>query len=379
MKLEQAVWCPTDTWESEPSGTMRDSAQLVMVFGSLDALKTGTALAALNKAYPSAEIIGCSTAGEILGDQVKEGSVVSTAICFDSARFKGTLVEVEKAGTSYRAGERLAECLEKRNLVHVLVLSDGLRVNGSELIKGMLRHLPRHVTITGGLSADDGHFRETAQIWKGALIQESVLAIGLYGNSLKVGCGSLGGFDPFGPERLVTRSEDNILYELDGKSALALYKEYLGQHAAGLPGTAFYFPLAVRTDERKTPLIRTVLGIDEEKNCLRFAGDMPLGAYARLMKSNSDRIINGAISAAKNSLTSIGATPPNLAILISCVGRKLILKQRTEDEVEGVHEIFGSETLQTGFYSYGELAPTNVNERCELHNQTMSVTTLTEE
>ena len=103
------------------------------------------------------------------------------------------------------------------------------------------------------------------------------------------------GWDPFGPERLITRSEGNVLYELDGKSALDLYKRYLGEHSQELPASGLRFPLSLRIPGADTRLVRTILAVDEPHQSMRFAGDVPQGAYAQLMKANFDRLIDGAI------------------------------------------------------------------------------------
>ncbi|MCP4756795.1 MAG: hypothetical protein GY866_38525, partial [Proteobacteria bacterium] len=202
--------------------------------------------------------------------------------------------------------------------------------------------------------------------------------LGLYGEQLEVGFASLGGWDSFGPERLITRSEGNVLYELDGKSALALYRKYLGDHAAGLPATGLLFPLSLRSPESEDGLVRTILSINEEDQSLTFAGDVPEGIYCRLMKANFDRLIDGAIGAAKVSFEAIGSSSPDLALLISCVGRKMVLNQRVEEEIEGAREILGKRTVLTGFYSYGEISPFSPRARCTLHNQTMTITTFSE-
>jgi hypothetical protein len=209
--------------------------------------------------------------------------------------------------------------------------------------------------------------------------QDRVVAIGLYGKHLRVGYGSLGGWEAFGPERFVTRSVNNVLYELDGQSALALYKRYLGEHAAGLPATGLLFPLAVRLKGGRTSLVRTILGIDESAQSITFAGDIPQGSYARLMRANFDRLIDGAMVAARDCLRQADASEPELALLISCVGRKLLLGQRIEEEVEGVRRVLGASAVLAGFYSYGEICPHLGEPRGELHNQTMTITTLAED
>jgi hypothetical protein len=251
-------------------------------------------------------------------------------------------------------------------------------VNGSALVEGLSSHLPEEVTVTGGLSGDGGRFKETLVLWDGVAESNTIAVLGLYGERLRVGYGSLGGWDPFGPERLITGSKGNVLYELDGKSALELYKRYLGEHAKGLPATGLLFPLSLRTREGKTGVVRTILSVNEEEQSMTFAGDIPEGSYARLMKANFNRLIDGAVGAAKTSCDIIGRSSADLAILISCVGRKMVLKQRIEEEVEGVRDVLGDRTVLTGFYSYGEIAPFTPGGKCELHNQTMTITTLLE-
>jgi hypothetical protein len=242
----------------------------------------------------------------------------------------------------------------------------------------LAKKLPHGTSITGGLSGDGDRFKETLVLWDSAPAKDTVAVIGFYGNRLRVGYGSLGGWDPFGPERLITRSEGNVLYALDGQSALQLYKKYLGEHAKGLPATGLLFPLSIKLKGSDTPIVRTILSVDENNQSLTFAGDVPEGAYACLMKANFDRLIDGAVSAAKTSHIALGETSADLAILISCVGRKLVLRQRIEEEVEGVRDILGDHTVLAGFYSYGEISPFTPNAKCELHNQTMTITTFAE-
>lgn len=273
----------------------------------------------------------------------------------------------------------LAQSIPKEDLSHLFVLSDGLAVNGSELVKGLMCFLPENVAVTGGLAGDGSDFKETLTFLNKHPQKDTVAVIGFYGDRLKVGYGSVGGWDPFGPDRLITKSDGNVLYEVDGRSALELYKVYLGEHAAGLPATGLLFPMSIRVKEHEKGLVRTILSINEEQQSLTFAGDMPEGAYARLMKANFDRLIDGAMEAAKNSYKAAGSLCPGLAILISCVGRKLLLKQRTEEEVEAVRDILGADTVLAGFYSYGEICPFTFGASPELHNQTMTITTFQEE
>ncbi len=378
MKVEQKVWTESAGWQPDSRGNLGRAAQLILVFGSTAALKNRDLLGEIKGFYPNAQSLGCSTSGEICGASVRENSVVVTAVCFEHSCFKGAKITLRGAESSFDAGSRLARSLDRAGLKHVFVLSDGLGVNGSALVSGLTENLSSSVPVTGGLAGDGERFQETLVFFESDPERETVVVLGLYGDRLRTGYGSRGGWDAFGPERLVTKSDGNILHELDGRPALELYRQYLGEHAKGLPATGLFFPLSLRTREGDRAVVRTLLSIDEGDRTVRFAGDIPEGAYARLMKANFDRLIDGAVEAARTSYEAGGACSPDLAICISCVGRKIVLKQRTEEEVEGVRDILGKDTFISGFYSYGEIAPFSPDARCELHNQTMTITTLRE-
>ena len=377
MKTEQRTWSATGGWEVINEQDL-SQARLVLVFGSRAALSQPQRISEIRQWYPNANIMSASTAGEIQDTFVNDDTIVVTAIRFDSSEVKLKLIKDLQKDQSYRAGKELAAHFSAEDLVHLFVLCDGLKVNGSELARGFNDTLPTNVTITGGLAGDGPRFEKTLVGLNEELVDGGIVAAGFYGKNLKVGYGSVGGWDPFGPVRLVTRSEGNVLYELDGQKALGLYKKYLGEQAEGLPGTGLHFPLSIKTADSAEPLVRTILAIDEEQQSLTFAGDIPVQSKATLMKANFERIIEGASAAANKSNHTISGAPADLAVLISCVGRKLILSQRIEEEVEGVRAVLGDSPALTGFYSYGELAPFATFVSCELHNQTMTITTFSE-
>ncbi len=379
MKSEQITWTgSTRTWDAPPPGRLAGSAQLVLLFGNRALLEQGTPLEELRRAYPHARFLGCSTAGEIRGKTVRDDTLVATAIHLEHSTVAGAAVRMRDVPDSFQAGQQLAKDLEAKDLAHVFVLSDGLAVNGSALVKGLTGALPPHVSLTGGMAGDGAAFGKTLVLWDRQMESGMIAAVGFYGNRIRIGHGSMGGWDPFGSERLITRSKGNVLYELDGKSALSLYKKYLGEYAAGLPATGLLFPLELRSKEGKPGLTRTILAVSEEEQSMTFAGDVPEGAYARFMKANFDRLIDGAVGAAQSCRTGEGAPAPDLAVLISCIGRKMVLGQRVEEEIEGVAEALGPATLLAGFYSYGEIGPFAPTNQCELHNQTMTITTFRE-
>ena len=378
MQVTRAIWKNQTKWVQQVNGLHNgDQADLVLVFGSSALMKDNALLAEIQKAHPKAYICGCSTAGEIAGDQVIDDSMTATAVKFESTIVRAVDAVISAPEESFAIGQRLAKSLKHEGLVHVFILSDGLSVNGSELVKGVSSGLPSGMSITGGLSGDGDRFNETYVCANGIAAQKCIVLLGFYGARLKIGYGSMGGWDMFGPERRITRSKGNVLYELDGGSALSLYKEYLGTHAAKLPASGLLFPLAVRNEKSNETVVRTILGIDEHSHSMTFAGDMPEGDMARFMRANFDRLVEGANGAAQACREKIGNSSAQLAVLISCVGRKLVLRQRVEEEVETVNEVLGKETVTTGFYSYGEISP-SAAVRCALHNQTMTITTFGE-
>ena len=379
MKTEQMHWQAGSGWRPSSPGRGSIDPQLVLVFGSPTLLQDRARLDELERAYPAATVFGCSTAGEICDTRVADDSLVVTAVHFDHTRVEAAELTIDGPEHSLEVGRMLAQKISHDGLRHAFVLSDGLGINGSELVRGLRSSLPEAATVTGGLSGDGARFQRTLVMWNGQSRSGVVGILGFYGSRLRVGYGSLGGWDPFGPERLITKSEGNVLYELDGRSALGLYKTYLGEHAAGLPATGLLFPLSLRVAEGDTPVVRTILSVDESRQSMTFAGDVPQGSYARLMKANFDRLVDGATGAARISSDALGrSVPAELAVLISCVGRKLVLQQRIEEEVEAVRDVLGSKPILTGFYSYGEISPFTPSARCELHNQTMTITTFAE-
>jgi hypothetical protein len=384
MNLETFQYTLEKGW-SVPSFPALDSAEtLILIFSAPEFLNNPKPIEELSAFYKQAKMIGCSSAGEILGSNISDHSLSVAVIKFEKTPLKTVKIEIKDAADSYNAGNQIAKELNQNDLCNIFVLSDGLNVNGSELVKGINSIGKENVVVTGGLAGDGPRFKNTWAIFDGKIYQNQVVAVGLYGKHVHIGHGSRGGWDIFGPERRITRSKNNILYELDNQPALSLYKKYLGERASGLPATGLLFPLAIRKNaEESHQLVRTILAIDEKDQSLTFAGDVPTGYLAQLMRANFDRLITGASEAGELAKTTLlnsesTTTNPVLSIAVSCVGRRLLLGERTEEETESTLESLPPKTQQVGFYSYGELSPFATGQ-CDLHNQTMTITTITEE
>jgi hypothetical protein len=373
MLINQLTWTPGHGWDTLASSDEMVSADFVLYFFGPGVQELPVRLAELGRKFPQADMIGCSTGGEIIGDEVFDDSIVASAVSFERTPVRVAKVEID-GDSSRDVGRRLGAEFPKEGLRSLFVLSDGTGINGSDLIRGLQDKLGTDIKITGGLAGDGADFRIT-YVGANDLPQPGrVAAIGFYGDAVTIGHGSYGGWQPFGPERRITRAVDNVLHQLDNEPALDLYKRYLGDQAEGLPGTALLFPLRL-TRPDGGEVVRTVVGTDDASSTMVFAGDVPEGSSAQLMRATFDKLIDGAGEAADQAAVAEGT---HLAILVSCIGRKLVLGQRVAEEVESVLDVLGADARTIGFYSYGEISPQARTGACELHNQTMTITTIGE-
>lgn len=354
-----------------------EKVQLVLCFGNKQLIKEANAYKIIHSAFPNAVITICSAAGAIVNTNVEDDSFTATAIQFEKTTVQSHSVNIDDYTCSYEAGFSLMQKIDAAETKFIFLLSDGQKVNGSELIRGINEANTTQIPVSGGLAADGYNFVSTLTGINGVPGEGNIIAIALCGKELVVKYGTEAGWENFGPEREVTRAVNNRLFEIDGKNALDLYKKYLGKEADALPGSALFFPLSVKLSEEGEPLVRTILSIDNSDKSMVFAGDVPKGSKVRFMRANLDKLTNAATNAANQTLEG-GACAPKLAILVSCVGRKLVLNERIDEELTAIDEIFKGQTILSGFYSYGEIAPCLTKDSSQLHNQTMSITTFYE-
>jgi hypothetical protein len=378
MHAETLSWTQRDGWR--PRSTSQIKPHLVLYFGVRERLADGVRYRELRTMFPDACLMGCTTGGQIHNDAIVDDEIGAVALRFDQTKLRAACEMVIGADASRRCGEAIGAKLMADDLAGVFVLSDGLNVNGSELVAGIIAKVGAKVSDTGGLAGDGSAFKETLVGIDSPPQSHAVAAIGFYGRAIRIGSGSAGGWDVFGPRRRITRSKGNVLFELDSEPALDLYERYLGEdEVKGLPGTALLFPLQVydpaRPDHR---VVRTVLAVDRAAKSMTFAGDMPEGWAAQMMRGNFDRLAAGAADAAQQARHRVAQADNGVAILVSCIGRRLLMGQRTTEEVEAAAGALGSQLARLGFYSYGEISPHAASGICELHNQTMTVTTITE-
>ena len=374
MQLLTTRYTAETGWDVPLDGRLDSPRTLLIAFGDANTASLHAAFAELRAVYPQALWVGGSTAGEIYQHGLADHTLIVSVLAFRQVNLRLAKCPVDSPEHSYDVGTCLANKLDAPDLKNVFVISDGLAVNGSELTKGLSRHLPEQVVVTGGLAGDGTAFQQTWVLVDGQPQGKHVVAVGFYGEQIGMAYGSRGGWDVLGAEREVTHAEGNVLFSLDGQPALTLYKKYLGDRARELPSAGLLFPLAIRNEQEQDGLtVRTILSIDEERQSITFAGDIPQGGFVRLMRANFERLIDGAGDAAGGMNFAGYHGGPLLAVAISCVGRRLVLNQRVEEEIEAVRDVLPTGSHLMGFYSYGELSPLR-SGRCDLHNQTMTLT-----
>ncbi|MFV8360441.1 FIST signal transduction protein [Flavobacterium sp. LS1P3] len=377
MKIIQASKVKNQDWNYLQEKIILNNP-LILVFANRFLLEDEAVIESIRKEFPYEHIVFGSTSGEILSCNVYDNSISVTAIEFEKSSFvvkRDNILNYDNdAG---KLGEALYNEIPKENLKHLFVVSEGSFVNGSSLIKGLESNIDFSISITGGMCGDDARFEKTLASYKDNPKVGEVILIGFYGETLEITYSSFGGWIPFGPERIITKSEANILYEIDGQPALDLYKNYLGEKASELPQASLLYPLNVTPEDKKEPVVRTILNINNDDQSMILAGDVPINSRVQLMMASVDGIGDGAKIAAEFAMKN-RKNKPELAVLVSCIGRKLVMNQRVEEEVEQVLETIGEKIPMTGFYSYGEMAPFNGSKSCELHNQTMTITLISE-
>ena len=377
--MQVATYLYNDNQWNKKFDTFLDSKNtLILIFASLEEEKLKKEVLEISEIFPSSIIIGASTAGEIFDEEVYDDTIVLSIAKFQSTSLQNHINKKISNDTSYQDGIDIAKTLNYDNLKGIFILSDGLHANGSKLTQGISSVVGSDIVVSGGLAGDKDKFEKTWIISDGEIKESMVTAIGFYGDNIHFQAASKGGWDSLGLTREITKSRDNVVYEFDGKPALEIYKRYLGNKVKDLPASALLFPLELKDPSiSEETVVRSVLGIDEKENSLTFAGDIPQGASVTFMKANFNRLINGAEESAEKLDFSKYKSEELLCIAISCVGRKLVLKSRIDEEIEAIKEVLPQNANVIGFYSYGEISPL-ASGSCSLHNQTMTLTAIWE-
>lgn len=363
-------------WDKNLDSALDSKNTLIVCFGSSEFSFVAEALDDLAKVFSNSIIVGCSSAGEIYGEEVYEKTLSVAIMRFEKSNIELINLNLSDFSNSFDVGQNIANQFQKEKLKSIFVLSDGLNLNGSQLTKG-LNSLLRDIVVTGGLAGDDTRFEKTWVLVDNKPQSNYLSAVGFYGDDLHIAYGSEGGWSKFGINRIVTHSVDNVLYRLDDKPALEIYKSYLGESSNDLPSSGLFYPLMIKEEGNTQTKVRTVLAVNEDEQSITFAGDIPKGSEVSFMRASFSELVVGASKSADDLNLKDYHNEDAINLAISCVGRKLVLGQRVEDELEAVVEKLSQNIKHIGYYSYGEISPLS-DGKCDLHNQTMTLTLIWE-
>ncbi|MDZ4663077.1 MAG: FIST N-terminal domain-containing protein [Pseudomonadota bacterium] len=380
MKLSQNI-IYNGNWESPLDPSLDSKNTVSFVFFHPDA-NLSNVVKEIKKILPNSHIVGCSGAGEIANNSLVDQKIIVTTAVFEKSQINSFSFKITNVSDCFKTGQQIAVAARGKNLRGICVFSKGIEVNGSELMSGIRSQIEPGVLISGGLAGDGTRFQSTQVLHDQICSQDLVSVVAFYGESLVMTAHAMGGWIPFGIERKVTSSKGNILYALDDIPALELYKEFLGEGAKKLPASALYFPLLLISKNLSGQknihnLVRTILAVDDKNQSMTFAGDIPEGENVRFMRSTEKSLLEAASLCAQACRDDLAKDSPILSIMVSCVGRRIVLGSSTQDEVQRIFELLPKQSLQTGFYSYGELAPGESNIG-DLHNQTVTLTWIQE-
>lgn len=326
--------------------------------------------------FPNSSVVTQTTCGNIKNNATITDEPIANLIHFEKSSFKPIKYSINIEDDLFLLGKKIVNDLASDDLKHILILSVGNDFNTSAIIDGVNEALENqnNITISGGIAGDDNRFEKTLVGLNDVVDDHCVVGIGLYGEHLNVKTSSIGGWKAFGPKRLVTKSNQNVLFEIDYQPAVDLYKKYLGEEYANqLPEAALLFPLELSRKDEDVSLVRTIISLDDDNNSMTFAGDIPEGSSIRLMRTNTDEII----LAAGRSIDKVYSDDIEAVFIVSCAGRRWILNSRTDEELDEIKDRLPEETPIFGFYSYGEISMYGVTT-CEVFNQTMTITALSE-
>jgi len=342
-----------------------DKPDLLIAFSSVD-LNQEEVVKGINEAGRGAPLIGCSDAGEITNQGPNKGGIAVMALKSDSINFIcGTGGQVSVGARE--AGMQLANDISQKSqekISAIIVLSDVLKGNGADIVRGIQDVMGKDFLIVGGAAGDDFKFKETFAYYLDAVLSSSIVGVGFSG-TFSIGIGVRHGWTSVGLPRKATKSKGAILEELDGKPAISIYEEYFGKKAEELRSEplatlAITYPLGISVEGNDELLIRAPITVDE-KGAITCAAEIPEGSEVRLMIGSKEDAISAAKYAAQKAISQLGNAVPKAALMFNCIARNKLFGQDASEEIVAVQSILGMNVPLIGFYTYGEQAPLGGN------------------
>ncbi len=336
---------------------------LVQVFSSVcDKESLKATLKEIHKALPNAKIIGSTTDGEILEKDVTIDKIVISISEFEHSTL--SIGSVKNKDDSFKCGRKLAKKIIQNDTKVAILFSDGLGINGEVFLDGFTT-ISKDITIAGGMAGDGARFVKTYVFANDKILSSGAVGVSVNSKKLNVKNAQSFFWQETGKELVVTKVEQNRVYEISGVSAVETYEKYLGEEAAqSLPAIGIEFPLIINRNGSK--VARAVLGKGDD-NSLIFAGNLHVGDKVHFGFGNANAILKHSVKTGKE----FENTPVESIFVYSCMARRRFLEDAVSNELEPLAQIAPT----SGFFTYGEFYKYG---DAELLNQTMTVISLSE-
>jgi len=355
---------------------------LVIVFSSVkyDQEKMLEGVVSVSGVVP---LIGCSDAGEITNLGSNKEGVAVMAIKSDSIKFT-LAVGGDIAGGARNAGQKLIKELlvMDKDIKCVIVLTDVLKDNGADVVRGIQDVAGQNFLILGGAAGDDFKFQETFVYLNGKVFPSHLVGVGLSGD-FSIGVGVRHGWEPIGLPKTVTKSKGAVIEEIENKPAIQIYEDYFGKKAEELKSEplavmAITYPLGMNVEGSDELLIRDPITVGENGS-ITCAAEIPEGSKIRLMLGSKEHAIEAAKAAAGQARAQLGSKEPKAIIVFNCIARNKLFGKHATEEINAMQSILGEDVPIIGFYTYGEQAPLGGNMQKKFscfHNETAVVVVL---
>ncbi len=374
MKVKQwVIKCEErETWKPE----LEEGKGLVLIFCHRKLLEDISWIERWGLKEKGRDYVCISTAGEYSDDGPMLKGVVVNDLVLEHSQHKIWGMKKKEGQDSFSLGKEIYEKVEKENLKFLWLFSDGHIINGEDLMNGFDSVNENKIRVSGGMAGDGADFEKTIVGMNGETGEGYVAVIGFYGDRIHESDAYCGGWWQFGPIKTVTKSKDNVVYEINNEVALDFYKKYLGEESESLPESALLFPLCIMDDEMQELVTRTILSIDMENGSMVFAGNVPEGSHVKMMRASTDELVEASGKAASQIDEPTGQKGDRFTLLVSCVGRRLVYGDRVDEEFLAVKSLI-KDSLIGGFFSYGEFSADSNNKNL-LHNQTLCISEIFE-
>jgi len=354
-------------------GTLGDrSPQAGLLFAAVD-MEHAEMLEAIHEAYPDLALIGCTTDGEISSQGgFLEDSVTLVLFAAEPGQIAAGLGRDVAADPVRATSEAVAAARAGLggDASFCITTPESLTTSGVTILEGLKAALGKAFPIFGGLAGDQWRIQQTYQFFGTEVLSDAVPLL-LFGADVLFAHAVDSGWKPVGHQRIVSRVEGNVVFELDDEPVLDFYERYLGAQRYEMVSAEY--PLAVFAEDGSGYYLRSAFQMDAESRSIAFFGDVPAGSTVQLTETTSDAIIEAARTATKRALDAYPGSEPRGILVFSCAARKAILGVNTERELTAVEAGLTEPLPVAGFYTYGEIAPLRAGGETHFHNATFSI------